>query len=239
MTEFVKPNAFAQAFLELVLPANSRETVSGDLLEEYRDARVPVVGRFRANLWYLRQVAGIFLRTYWWFCAPLVLLFIVQDVFNTFRDASGASYLERIPRLPFPEPAPLFAALVFFIVADYGSWRTRRWAGGMVAALGTFVMLWGSIAVWWSATLYPFAQVQQSNPYWINAWHWSLGREHPTTLFGLNPDTPNETFIRWIFWDNIGALVFVGISMLLLSAVCGVVGSTIGKASLSRFKSTS
>jgi hypothetical protein len=233
MAAFVKPPEFAETLLELALPANSRETVSGDLLEEYRDARVPLFGRVRANLWYLRQVAGIFLRAYWWFGAPLVLTLVIHDIFNAFRDPSGASYLERLVPLPFP---PLFAVAVFFIVAGYGSWRTRRWAGGFVAALGTFVMLWSSMAVWWAATFYPFAQVQQSNPYWIQAWHWSLGRAQPTTLFGFNPDTPNETFLRWIFWDNVGALIMLGISMMLLATVCGSIGSTIGNLCRSKFR---
>jgi hypothetical protein len=55
------------------------------------------------------------------------------------------------------------------------------------------------MVVWWNATLYPFAQVQQSNPYWIHAWQWSTHRAHPPSFFGFNPDTPDETFLRWIF----------------------------------------
>jgi hypothetical protein len=58
------------------------------------------------------------------------------------------------------------------------------------------------------------AQVQQTNPYWILAWHW-------------NPDTPDETFLQWIFWDNLGGLFFFGLFMGLLSAVCGIIGSTV------------
>jgi hypothetical protein len=33
-----------------------RETISGDLLEEYREERLPRLGRIRANAWYLRQL---------------------------------------------------------------------------------------------------------------------------------------------------------------------------------------
>ena len=84
------------------------------------------------------------------------------------------------------------------------------------------------MAVWWNATLYPFAQAQQNNPYWIQAWQWSTHRAHPPTLAGFNPDTPDETFLRWMFWDNIGGLFFLGISMLAASVVCGGIGSTLG-----------
>src|SRR4029077_9245914 len=60
------PPAVPHALLLLLLPANGRETVSGDLLEEYAEARVPALGRLRADLWYWRQVGGLWCRAYWW-----------------------------------------------------------------------------------------------------------------------------------------------------------------------------
>jgi hypothetical protein len=83
------------------------------------------------------------------------------------------------------------------------------------------------MAFWWSATFYPVAQVQQTNPYWIHAWQWSIHRAHPPTLAGFNPDTPDETFLHWIFWDNVGGLIFFGLAMCVMSSICGVVGSTV------------
>ena len=227
MAAYPSPPAFGEALLHLLLPAHAREAVSGDLLEEYREARVPAVGRVRANVWYLRQIAGIFMRAYGWFGLPLLLLLVIHDLFNTFRDASGASFLDHLPQLVLAPLSPLLAVGVFVMAGVYGSWRTRRWAGGVVATVGMFVMIWTFMAIWWNATLYPFAQVQQTNPYWINAWHWSVGRAHPPTIFGLNPDTPDGTFLQWIFWDNVGGLFFLGLSMGLLSAVCGMIGGTI------------
>jgi hypothetical protein len=41
--------------LQCCLPARDRETISGDLLEEYREEQVPRLGCTRANVWYLRQ----------------------------------------------------------------------------------------------------------------------------------------------------------------------------------------
>jgi hypothetical protein len=76
------PPAVPQALLHLLLPVDARETVSGDLLEEYRGARIPALGRLRANLWYWRQVGGIWLRAYWWFVVPVVLLLVVHDIFK-------------------------------------------------------------------------------------------------------------------------------------------------------------
>jgi hypothetical protein len=53
-----RPPVWAEAALRCLLPVRNRDTVSGDLLEEYRDVVVPGRGVVRANLWYLRQVVS-------------------------------------------------------------------------------------------------------------------------------------------------------------------------------------
>lgn len=52
------PPRWLETLLLRCLPARDRETVSGDLLEEYREAQLPHLGRMRANLWYARQLLG-------------------------------------------------------------------------------------------------------------------------------------------------------------------------------------
>ena len=52
------PPRWLETALLRCLPARDRETISGDLLEEYRDAQVPHLGPMRANLWYARQLLG-------------------------------------------------------------------------------------------------------------------------------------------------------------------------------------
>jgi hypothetical protein len=222
------PPAIAQALLALILPVHARETMAGELVDEYRENRIPKLGRWRANVWYWRQVGGIWLHSYGWFVVPVVLLIVVHDIFNAFRALSGISYLDGVPPVALVSLSPLVVIGLFVLAGGYGSWRTGRWAGGFVAAFGTFVSVWLFMAVWWNATLYPFAQVQQSNPYWIQAWHWSTQRAHPPSFFGFNPDTPGETFLRWMFWDNVGGLFFLGIALLAVSVVCGGIGSTLG-----------
>ena len=49
---------WADVLLRLLLPARDRDTISGDLLEEYREDILPAKGPFRARLWYARQVLG-------------------------------------------------------------------------------------------------------------------------------------------------------------------------------------
>ena len=57
MTENVPPQWLERILFHL-LPARDRETISGDLLEEYREQH-PRSGAFRTNLWYLRQVLSL------------------------------------------------------------------------------------------------------------------------------------------------------------------------------------
>jgi hypothetical protein len=47
---------WAERVLRALLEPRSRDTVSGDLFEEYREAIVPARGLVRARLWYCRQV---------------------------------------------------------------------------------------------------------------------------------------------------------------------------------------
>jgi hypothetical protein len=47
---------WADFVLRLLLNARDRDTISGDLLEEYREEILPTKGQFRARLWYARQV---------------------------------------------------------------------------------------------------------------------------------------------------------------------------------------
>jgi len=59
------PPRWLEKLLLQCLPVRNRESISGDLLEEYRQVQVPRLGPMRANLWYLRQlisflVAGTF-----------------------------------------------------------------------------------------------------------------------------------------------------------------------------------
>jgi hypothetical protein len=53
-----KPPRWAEILLERLLAARDRETVAGDLREEYAESIMPQRGRLAADLWYLRQVSS-------------------------------------------------------------------------------------------------------------------------------------------------------------------------------------
>jgi hypothetical protein len=52
------PPRWAEFGLTALLRQRDRETIAGDLLEEYRETTLPTRGRFLAGIWYLRQVVG-------------------------------------------------------------------------------------------------------------------------------------------------------------------------------------
>jgi len=215
------PPAVAALLLCALLPVDMRESVSGDLLEEYRESRVTAAGELRADLWYWRQVGGMWLRSYWGLVVAAALLLVLGDVFNTFRAPSGASYLDGLPRLVLAVLSPLGVVGLLGLATAYGSWRTQRWQGGFVAALGVSVLVWVFMAAWWHATFYAFAHVHQSNPYWVHAWQWSIHRG------GVSPNASEETFLHWIYWDDVGALFIAGIVLFVTSCVCGGIGAIV------------
>jgi hypothetical protein len=53
------PPLWAESFLLNVLKPRDRESILGDLLEEYREERLTKLGHTGANLWYIRQILGI------------------------------------------------------------------------------------------------------------------------------------------------------------------------------------
>src|SRR5689334_16314781 len=56
---------FADTLLRLLLSSRNRESVSGDLLEEYRDHILPTRGRWAARAWYARQVLSFVSPAMW------------------------------------------------------------------------------------------------------------------------------------------------------------------------------
>jgi hypothetical protein len=54
-----KPPRWAEQLLRALLNPRDRDTIAGDLLEEYREVILPTRGRIRAQLWYLRQALSL------------------------------------------------------------------------------------------------------------------------------------------------------------------------------------
>lgn len=124
-----QPPRWADALLQAVLSAEARESVSGDLLEEYRDAILSTRGQRAADRWYVRQVAGYLWRsTKWW-----ALAFATAFVVRTWLDAM----------VPTADYAPrslvstAFGIAVLASVSCWLSWRCRSIRAGIIAAVVT------------------------------------------------------------------------------------------------------
>jgi hypothetical protein len=200
MTPAARPPFWAEPLLRALLPPDRVEDVVGDLLEDVRERPRSAIA---AHVWWAGCAVGLFLRTFWVFPLLLAAAGVIGDLFNTFGDVHPTSSLHGIP---------IFTT--FGAAGLYGGFRTRRVSGGLVGAVGSHLTSWTAMTLWWTLTTYPFAFRQQQSPYWINAWHWSAA--------------PGESFMHWILWDNVGAVVLGGLAFLLLSTVLGLVAGVIG-----------
>ena len=127
-----QPPPWADALLRTVLSADARDSVSGDLLEEYRDAILPTRGRGAADRWYVRQVAGYLWRsTRWW-----ALAFAGAFVARTSLDAL-------VPTTDFLTRSFVSTACGVGLLASgawWMSWRCRSIRAGVIAAIVTSLL---------------------------------------------------------------------------------------------------
>jgi len=120
-----RPPRWAEAILRVLLKPHDRETVSGDLLEEYRDTIVPARGR-AADLWYIRQVAWYLLRASWMWGtlmgAALVFRYLLDTLVPTADYRMRASVLS-------------WTILCVCMLAGFvTAWRTRSMRAGVLAS---------------------------------------------------------------------------------------------------------
>jgi hypothetical protein len=146
-----RPPSWAEAILRVLLKPHDRETVSGDLLEEYRDAIVPTRGR-AADLWYIRQVAWYLLRASWVWGTVMGSALVIRYLLDTLMPP--ADYKIRATVLTWTILG--VCMLAGFVTA----WRTRSMGAGVLAStaaatiagivsiVGTAMML----AVWHDAS---------------------------------------------------------------------------------------
>jgi hypothetical protein len=129
MSADVRPPPWAEALLRRVLDRQDADCVSGDLLEEYRDAIRPVKGQRRADWWYITQVAGFVSRD----ARVWALLFGAAFVARTALDWLA-------PPRDFHLRANISTTLGIVLLAGAGArggWRTGSVVTGAIAAIAT------------------------------------------------------------------------------------------------------
>ncbi|HTL43488.1 MAG TPA: permease prefix domain 2-containing transporter [Vicinamibacterales bacterium] len=124
------PPRWAQVFLRTVLRPSDIDSVTGDLIEEYREAKYPSLGRLGADAWYVRQALSIVWRVVWPFVVATVALRLLS-----FPLPRGWN--------PSVVPAPgvsLLDAFIFLRAGYFGARRTGRLVSGVVIASLTSVV---------------------------------------------------------------------------------------------------
>jgi hypothetical protein len=163
MSREPSPPRWADAMLRSLLRPADRESISGDLLEEYRAARRPWLGALRANIWYVRHVLSML----WYLIRPCALVLLGTNVLRVLLGVVGRGVLGN----DSPEIRPLAVmaqglwygslvqapgvsfldALIYFWAGYRGCRRTRLIKTGILAAGGTsfvgFTSLFTAIAI--------------------------------------------------------------------------------------------
>jgi hypothetical protein len=124
-----EPPRWAQALLHALLRPADVDSVPGDLIEEYRESKLPSGGRFSADVWYVRQTVSIIGRVVWPFVVATVALrlltFPLPGAWNpSLVQAPGVSLLD---------------AFIFLCAGYFGARRTGRLVSGTVIAALTSV----------------------------------------------------------------------------------------------------
>lgn len=158
-----RPPRWAELLLRLLLKPKDRESVSGDLLEEYRATIVPTRGS-AANRWYVRQVGSFLWRASWSWGALIGGALVIRYLLDTL--APPRDYWLRATILSYTViGASLFTALC-------ASWRTLSIRAGVLisitaATIGALLSIAGTsvmLAIW-------------HDPATLDAWRASGGLE--------------------------------------------------------------
>ena len=123
------PPHWAESLLRFFLTPDNFTSISGDLLEQYRDSICPVRGKQRADDWYTAQVLGFVLRG----ARPWAGVFAVAFVARTALD-----WLE--PTTDFYTRSEVSTAVAVAILLASGfctAWRSGSYVAGVAGGFAT------------------------------------------------------------------------------------------------------
>ena len=132
MSSSERPPVWAETVLRVVLRPGDFDSVSGDLLEEYRLSIRPSRGQRRADFWYVRQVLG--------FVSPgaraggalFGAAFVARDALDWFAPPSD-----------FHARANVSTELgvgILLATGFWAAWRSRSFVGGTIAGVAAAVI---------------------------------------------------------------------------------------------------
>jgi hypothetical protein len=128
----ITPPRWAETIFRFLLAPHDRETVSGDLLEEYRESVYPARGRRRADAWYVRQVAGFAWRENRSWAGLFSAAFIARTSLDWFMPT--ADFHNRATT------STLVGACIIVGAGFLAAWRSNSVRAGTVAGIATTLL---------------------------------------------------------------------------------------------------
>jgi uncharacterized membrane protein len=144
------PPRWAEALLRAVLAPRDRDTIPGDLLEEYREVAFPTLGPARARRWYLRQVwslmaittTSLVVRMTLLWAAAFVAVMLVRIVVDALVPEDIVAFFlaqsrDDFSQLDYPRRwLPVLAVAAVFTGAGFQvAWETGRIRIGVLVAI--------------------------------------------------------------------------------------------------------
>jgi hypothetical protein len=123
------PPRWADAVLRILVRRDDIETVSGDLLEEYRETVRPALGGRRADLWYVAQVLGFIPPACWLLGGVQGAAMVIRNAVDWFIPTTDFNTRSLVTTL---------TALALFLAAGlWVSWRSGSLRSGLLAGVVT------------------------------------------------------------------------------------------------------
>jgi len=122
------PPAWADRILRILVGPNRADTVSGDLLEEYRDTICPDRSSLRADTWFVGRVAEYTWRVIRIWAVALAALQLGRDMLDWF-----------LPPLDYTMRSALTTYFAISLFMALGCWRAYRTQSLRASALASFM----------------------------------------------------------------------------------------------------
>lgn len=145
------PPQWADVVLRILLAPQDRQSVSGDLLEEYRERIHPARGRRRADLWYVSQVAGFAWRGNRTWAGLLGSAFVARTALDWLLPTSDFHARSMVSTIV---SAGIFVCAGFLAAWRSSSLRAGGLAGVATALIGATISIVGAallLAIWHDA----------------------------------------------------------------------------------------
>ena len=138
------PPAWTEAILRLFLRPDLFLSVSGDLLEQYRDSILPIRGLARANAWYLKQVLGFAVRKIFPWAALFACNFVGRFAWDMLSPTTDFHMRSQITTYT---SIALLVAVGFWTAWHSGSLLSGAAAGLVTVATASLLSMTGNVVL--------------------------------------------------------------------------------------------